>query len=95
MADVRDASSLHMTVLGDISWREVACNSFDGVTGPSVVRLDATDNVPVSLHVAVALSAVADGRGLSGFFGCDRSSRSGLGCFSPRTNRPATSKRST
>ena len=68
--------------------------AFDGITGPSVVRLD-DGRCAGRSQVAVALSAVADARWRVGFFGYDGSNRSGLECLSSRTYGPATSKRCT
>jgi hypothetical protein len=52
-----------------------------GFTGPSVVRLDATGNVPAAVRALVALNAVVDGPEGIDVSGCDRSNRSGLGGF--------------
>lgn len=48
LADVRDASSLPMTVPSDISWREVVRDGCDWVHRPPVGRLDATGNMPAA-----------------------------------------------
>jgi hypothetical protein len=73
-----------MTVLNDISSREVARNGLRWVTGLAVVRLKAATMRRPFSGSQVALSAVTDfacGRRI--LVGCDRSNRSGLGCFLP------------
>ena len=50
---------------------------------PSVVRLGAVWRCANRSQVVAALSAVTDWPRPFGSFGCDRSNRSGLGCFLP------------
>ena len=65
-----------MLVRCDLSWEKSHATAVDGVTGPSVVRLDAADNNAGRSQVAVALSAVV---------GCDRVTVpvSGASCRGP------------
>lgn len=50
MADVRDASCPPLLALRDWFWNESQATACHGVTGPSVVRLDATGNVPAAVR---------------------------------------------
>jgi hypothetical protein len=54
-----------------------------GFTGPSVVRLSADGQCADRRQSLVALSAVVEWPKAVDVFGCDRSYRSGLGCFVP------------
>jgi hypothetical protein len=50
VADVRDASSPQLLVRRDLSWEKSPAAVVYEITGPAVVRLDATDDVPVALR---------------------------------------------
>ena len=68
MADVRDASSLHMTVLSDISWRDVARGGFRWSHRPSGGAPGCDGQCAGRSQVAVALSAVTALPEAVGFF---------------------------
>jgi hypothetical protein len=42
--------TLHYSRVNDLSWEKSHATAFHGVTGPSVVRLDAADNVSAALR---------------------------------------------
>ena len=60
MADVRDASILRRPCRTTSRGEKSHATVDDGIHRPSVVRLDATDNVSVALSSRVAFSAVTD-----------------------------------
>jgi hypothetical protein len=65
-----------------------------GFTGPPMVRLGAAGGVPAVVRSRVALCAASEPEGID-VFGCDRSNRSGLGCFVPLAPQGGGVKRST
>jgi hypothetical protein len=81
-ADVRDAPDPPLLVQCDLSWEESHATAFHWVTGPSVVRLDAADNVSAVLRSrrVGCRHRPACGRRM---LRLRRANRSGLGCFSP------------